>query len=127
MQAGPAGNLMEALRSILNPWLGEPPWKQTEGRVTFVYRFASENTPPIKMRLKVEINSREHFSVHGFKRVPFSIASRWFERKCEASTYNLDGLFGTKQRALYRRKKARDLFDLAIALKQKGDMEPPCL
>jgi hypothetical protein len=65
---------MEALRSVLNPWLGEPQWKQTEGRVTFAYRFASESMPPVKMRLKVEINSREHFSVHGFKRVPFSVA-----------------------------------------------------
>jgi predicted nucleotidyltransferase component of viral defense system len=120
MQAGPAGNLMEALRSVLNPWLGEPQWKQTEGRVTFVYRFTSEGAPPIKMRLKIEINSREHFSVHGFKPMPFSVASRWFEGKCEISTYELDELLGTKLRALYQRKKGRDLFDLAVALKQEG-------
>jgi hypothetical protein len=34
---------------------GQPRWKQTEGTVTFLYRFASEDTPPINMRLKVEI------------------------------------------------------------------------
>lgn len=123
MKAEPAGSLMEALRSILNPWLGEPQWKQTEGRVTFVYRFASEDTPPIRMRLKVEINSREHFSVHGFKQVPFSVASRWFEGMCEIFTYELDELLATKLRALYQRKKGRDLFDLATALKHKG-VEP---
>ena len=39
---------MEALRAVLDPWLGTPRWKQTEGRVTFVYRFQSEETPPIE-------------------------------------------------------------------------------
>ncbi len=120
MRAEPAGAVMEALRSTLDPWLGVPRWKQTEGRVTFVYRFASEDTPPINMRLKVEINSREHFAVHGFKLVPFSVASRWFKGECEISTYELDELLGTKLRALYQRKKGRDLFDLAVALEQDG-------
>jgi predicted nucleotidyltransferase component of viral defense system len=111
---------METLRSVLDPWLGAPRWKQSEDSVTFVYRFASEDTPPINMRLKVEINSREHFAVHGFKRVPFSVSSRWFEGACEIGTYELDELLGTKLRALYQRKKGRDLFDLAIALRQDG-------
>ena len=66
---------------------GQPRWKQTEGTVTFLYRFASEDTPPINMRLKVEINSREHFAVYGFKRMPFSVSSRWFKGQCEISTY----------------------------------------
>ncbi|MDA9409812.1 hypothetical protein XH80_24605 [Bradyrhizobium sp. CCBAU 45384] len=120
IRAEPAGAVMEALRSVLDPWLGTPRWKQAEGRVTFVYRFASEDTPPINMRLKVETNTREHFAVHGFKQVPFSVSSRWFGGKCDISTYELDELLGTKLRALYQRKKGRDLFDLAIALKQDG-------
>ena len=118
MRAEPAGPVMEALRSVLDPWLGLPRWRQTEGRVTFSYRYTSESTPPINMKLKVEINSREHFAVHGFKRLPFKVKSRWFEGQCEISTYELDELLGTKLRALYQRKKGRDLFDLAVALKQ---------
>jgi predicted nucleotidyltransferase component of viral defense system len=114
---GPAGPMMQALRAILDPWLGVPRWKQTEGRVTFVYRFDSEDTPPIRLRLKVEINSREHFSVHGFTSVPFAVSSRWFEDSCQITSYELDELLGTKLRALYQRKKGRDLFDLATALK----------
>jgi hypothetical protein len=72
-RAEPAGPTMEALREILDPWLGKPQWKQTEGRVTFVYRFNSEDTPPIPLRLKVEINTREHFVVYGFKQIPFRV------------------------------------------------------
>jgi predicted nucleotidyltransferase component of viral defense system len=120
MRAEPAGLVMDALRSTLDPWLGAPRWKQTEGRVTFVYRFGSEDVPPLAMRLKVEINSREHFAVHGFIRHPFSVSSRWYEGVCDIPTYELDELLGTKLRALYQRKKGRDLFDLAVALEQNG-------
>jgi predicted nucleotidyltransferase component of viral defense system len=117
-QAGPAGPMMDALREVLDPWLGKPQWKQTEGRVAFVYRFDSEDVPPLRLRLKVEANSREHFSVYGFTRVPFAVESRWFTGRADVLTYELDELLGTKLRALYQRKKGRDLFDLAIALKQ---------
>ena len=113
---GPAGPVMDALHEVLDPWLGRPQWKQTEGRVTFVYRFESEDVPPLRMRLKIEINSREHFSVFGIERIPFSVASRWFDGACEVPTYALDELVATKLRALYQRKKGRDLFDIATAL-----------
>jgi predicted nucleotidyltransferase component of viral defense system len=116
MRAEPAGPVMETLRAVLDPWLGAPRWKQTEGRVTFVYRFQSEDNPPIPMKLKVEINSREHFAVHGFTRLLFGVSSRWYEGNCEIPTYALDELLGTKLRALYQRRKGRDLFDLDIAL-----------
>jgi hypothetical protein len=110
---------MDAMRATLDPWLGSPRWKQTEGRVTFLYRFKSEDLPAIPLRLKVEINSREHFAIHGFTRVPFAVSSRWFEGACEIASYELDELLSTKLRALYQRSKARDLFDLAVALDTK--------
>lgn len=116
-KAEPSGPMMEALHGVLDPWLGKPKWKQTEGRVTFVYRFDSEDAPPISLKLKVETNTREHLSVYGLKEVPFSVASRWFEGSCNIHSYELDELLGTKLRALYQRKQGRDLFDLAIALK----------
>jgi predicted nucleotidyltransferase component of viral defense system len=40
------------------------------------------------------------------------VRSRWFSGTASISTYALDELLGTKLRALYQRKKARDLFDL---------------
>jgi len=122
-RAEPAGPTMDALRSVLDPWLGKPQWKQAEGRVTFVYRFESEDVPPIRMRLKVEINTREHFAVYGLKRIPFSVSSRWFQGNCEIFTFEIDELLATKLRALYQRKQGRDLFDLATFL-EKTDVTP---
>ena len=115
-KAEPAGPMMDALRGVLDPWLGKPKWKQSEGRVTFVYWFDSEDVPPIGLKLKVETNTREHFSVYGLNKVPFRVSSRWFEGACEIHSYELDELLGTKLRALYQRKAGRDLFDLALAL-----------
>lgn len=123
IRAEPAGAVMDALHDVLDPWLGRPSTKQTEGRVTFFYRFESEDTPPVPLRLKVEINSREQFAVYGFTSIPFAVSSRWFEGECEIPSYELDELLGTKLRALYQRKKGRDLFDLATAL-ERADADP---
>lgn len=122
-KAEPAGPAMDAIREALDPWLGEPRWKQSEGRVTFTYRFGSEGEPAIPLRLKVETNTREHFAVYGLTKVPFGMRSRWFEGSCEITSYDLDELLGTKLRALYQRKAGRDLFDLAVAL-SSGRVNP---
>ena len=62
--------------------------------------------------MKVEINCREHFSVFGLKPVAFSVDTKWYRGKAIIQTYELEELLGTKLRALYQRKKGRDLFDL---------------
>ena len=118
VKAEPAGAIMGALQDLLNPWLGQPRYKQSAGRVTFVYRFDSEDAPPIPLKLKIEINTREHFSVYGIKDHPFEVSSRWFTGSCNIGCYELDELLGTKLRALYQRKKGRDLLDLATALEE---------
>jgi len=118
VRAEPAGVMMKALRETLDSWLGKPQWKQTEGRVTFNYRFLSEDPTPIPLRLKIEVNTREHFTAYGFQSLPFSVESRWYTGACDIITYELDELLGTKLRALYQRRKGRDLFDLSTALRQ---------
>lgn len=73
--------------------------------------------PPVQqIRLKVEINCFEHFNVQGLRKVPFKVENPWFRGACELTTYSLDELVGTKLRALYQRKKGRDLFDLQLAI-----------
>jgi len=110
MQAGPIGPIMDAVQEKINPWLGIPKRKQSEGRVTLIWRVESEEGLPL--RLKVEINSREHFTVLGYQQFEFRMASRWYTGSALISSYRIDELLGTKLRALYQRKKRRDLFDL---------------
>ena len=107
---------LNALREVLDPWLGKPQWKQNDGRVTFYYRFDSEDNPPIRLRLKVETNTREHFALLGYTKIPFQVSSRWFSGSAKITTFEIDELLATKLRALYQRRKGRDLFDLATAL-----------
>ena len=116
VQSGPIGSIITALRQRLDSWLGAPKRKQSEGRMTMIYRFDSEIPPITPLRLKVEVNTREHFSVIGFARKPFSVASPWFRGSVELLTYELEELLATKLRALYQRSKGRDLCDLAAAL-----------
>ncbi len=123
IRAEPIGPTLEVLRTVLDSWLGKSQWKQTEGRVTLNYRFESEGIPPQRLRLKVEINSREHFTVFGLIQKPFEVSSRWFNGAADITTYTFDELIGTKLRALYQRRKGRDLFDLGVALKQP-DLNP---
>jgi predicted nucleotidyltransferase component of viral defense system len=83
---------------------------------TVEYRFDTEIQPIIKMRLKIEINCREHFTVLGLQKVPFNVQNGWFTGNCMINTYCIEELLGTKLRALYQRRKGRDLFDLDLAL-----------
>ena len=68
------------------------------------------------LRLKVEINTREHFTVHGHVRRPFAVENPWFTGATDVVSYSTEELLATKLRALYQRQKGRDLFDLALAL-----------
>jgi predicted nucleotidyltransferase component of viral defense system len=110
MHPGPIGPVMDAVQEKLNPWLGIPKRKQSEGRVTLIWRVESEEGLPL--RLKVEINSREHFTVFGYQQFQYKMVSRWYSGTAAISTYGIDELLGTKLRALYQRKKGRDIFDL---------------
>jgi predicted nucleotidyltransferase component of viral defense system len=116
--SGAIGPVMDALHACLDPWLGEPRRKQGQG-VTLIYRFESEIPPVTPLRLKVEINTREHFCVHGFEKKRFAVESPWFSGAANLRTYCLEELLGTKLRALYQRKEGRDLFDLALAVQRR--------
>lgn len=108
VEGGPIGDIMKALRQRLDPWLGAPKRKQSEGRMTMIYRFDSETPPITPLRLKVEVNTREHFSFFGFARKHFAIDSPWFQGSAELLTYELEELLATKLRALYQPSYDRD-------------------
>jgi predicted nucleotidyltransferase component of viral defense system len=49
----PIGDVMSAIREAIDPWLGKASWKQTARSVKFIYRFDSEDSQPIPLRLKI--------------------------------------------------------------------------
>jgi predicted nucleotidyltransferase component of viral defense system len=104
------GPTIDAIRIALGPWLGEPRRKQTERSVKLVYRYPSIDNTPAK--LKIEINTTEHFSVLDLQHIDHTVESEWFSGKGAIVTYHLEELMATKSRALYQRRKGRDLFDL---------------
>lgn len=81
-----------------------------------IFRVESEIPPVVPIHLKIEINCKEHFNVLPMQKIPFTVSNKWYQGECKILTYQLDELVGTKLRALYQRRKGRDLYDLYKAL-----------
>ena len=118
-KAAPIGPLLDAIRGKLDPWLGRPTRSRAVGGVTLTYRFESEVPPLRPLRLKIEINTREHFTVLGYSHRRLTAENPWFTGSADVITYELDELLGTKLRALYQRRKGRDLFDLWLCIERE--------
>ena len=116
-EAGPIGPVFNRVRELLESWMGVPQRKQGPGVATMVFRVQSEDSPPQPLRVKVEINTREHFQALPLQAKRFEVSSRWFAGEAILPVYDLNELLATKLRALYQRRKGRDLFDLASALR----------
>ena len=112
---GPIKPIMFRLGEVLE-WLPNRSTQQKKHSNKLLFRVESEIPPIQQIRLKVEINSFEHFNVLGQHEVPFSMENGWFSGEAMLTTYHIEELVGTKVRALYQRKKGRDLFDLYTAL-----------
>ncbi len=111
IKAGPIKPIMERIGEVVT-FFEESRNTQVRGHgAKAIYRFTSEYEE-IRMRLKLEINCKEHFNVLEWVDFPFSVASDWFAGDTMIRTYNINELLGTKLRALYQRSKGRDLFDL---------------
>jgi predicted nucleotidyltransferase component of viral defense system len=65
-----------------------------------------------RIRIKIETNIAETESFLSQITRPYAITSRWWSGKAEVNTFQLEELMSTKLRALYQRRKGRDLFDL---------------
>jgi predicted nucleotidyltransferase component of viral defense system len=116
IEAEPFGPVIDKLREVLS-FLGDNPVrKQKQHNNTLIYRFNSEDDIPL--RLKVEINCREHHTIYGIKEMLYKMDSGWYKSEVLIPTYELAELLGTKMRAMYQRSKGRDLFDMWYAMTQ---------
>lgn len=121
IKPGPIKPIMERIGEVIT-FFEEKRTTQLRGHgAKAIYRFTSEYEE-IRMRLKLEINCKEHFNVLDWVDFPFEIESEWFSGKTKIRTYDSNELLGTKLRALFQRSKGRDLFDLDYS-RQYIDMD----
>lgn len=116
-QSEAIGPTVDAVRNALS-WLGKCKRNQAGHSMHMVFKFAPEAYPETTLKLKVEINTREHESLYGIRKYPFEVDSSWYRAKTGIASFEPEELFGTKLRALLQRRKNRDLFDLNEGLKQ---------
>jgi predicted nucleotidyltransferase component of viral defense system len=116
IRSEPIGETLSHIRSVLDPWLGQANWTQKQWSAKLFYRFISADNIPL--RFKIEINTVESFSIMGFKNHPYSIKSPWYSGDTGICTYEIEEIMATKLRALYQRRKGRDLFDNWMAIKK---------
>jgi predicted nucleotidyltransferase component of viral defense system len=121
-QAEPIGPMVDAIRSTLS-WLGKCNREQAGHSMHLVFKFNPEAELQTTLKLKVEINTREHTHLLGIKSYPFAVESDWYQGKTEIASFEPEELFATKLRALLQRRKNRDLFDLHHGLDQLA-MDP---
>ena len=118
-QAIPIGATVDAIREALS-WLGKCKSEQAGHSMHLVFKFTPEADLQATLKLKVEINTREHDHLFGIRTYPFSVNSDWYQGEAEIVSFEPEELFGTKLRALLQRRKNRDLFDLHHGLDQLG-------
>ncbi len=117
VQAEPIGPTVDAIRNALS-WLGKSSWRKAEHSIHLVYQFVPEADAAETLKLKIEINTREHASLYAVRKYPFSLENGWHTAQANIASFEPEELFGTKLRALLQRRKSRDLFDLNQGLAQ---------
>ena len=115
--AEPIGTTVDAIRDALS-WLGKCQREQAGHSMHLVLRFTPEVEQQSVLKLRIEINTREHDSLYGLQSYPFSIDNGWYSSKADIRSFTPEELFGTKLRALLQRRKNRDLFDLYHGLRE---------
>ena len=76
MKAGPIGEVLDRLRIVLD-FIGNAKVEVGDTMATMKFRFESEIAPVVPLRLKIEINCREHFAKLGWEKKGFSVRSNW--------------------------------------------------
>lgn len=115
--AGPIRPVLDKIRDVLVPWLGEPRFDQSPVAPKFRFSVEAEDkSSAAPIRLKVEINTREREAYDPPTAIPLKVENPWFTGAAEIPTFSNEELLATKLRALLQRNKGRDLIDLSHAL-----------
>ena len=112
------GEVLDALREVADSVGFER--VRTDVRQHPKVRLLSTFATGAPMRIKIEMNTFERSPIRSIVNRPYAVVSPWFTGSADIPTFMLEELIATKIRALYQRKKGRDLFDLWLAITQAG-------
>lgn len=122
--AGPIGPILEGVRHVLEPWLGQGSFAQSEIAPKLRFRTRAEDDSA-DIRLKIEIQTREIEAFDSPQTISYSVENPWFTGTADIATFSREELLATKLRALLQRDKGRDLLDLANALETFHGLNTP--
>jgi predicted nucleotidyltransferase component of viral defense system len=91
------------------------------GQMVHIVFDAQPTGAPGRIRIKIETNIAETESFLPRIALPYAVDSRWWSGHADVRTFQIGELMATKLRALYQRRKGRDLFDLWHVL---TDLQP---
>jgi predicted nucleotidyltransferase component of viral defense system len=125
----PEGHIRKALMRVLRPVLGKEKssaWATLRLAVRnaakpsrilrCTYKVPSVVAPERELTVEVETNVSERLPKYALQRLPFEVDFRGQRLQSTLVSYNINEMLGTKMRALFQRKRGRDLFDLYWAL-----------
>jgi predicted nucleotidyltransferase component of viral defense system len=115
-EAGPIGPVLDAMREVLEPWLGPGSFASSQVAPKLRFRVPAEDDPHAQIRLKIEINITEIEAFDTPVSVDYAVDNPWFSGATKIATFSAEELLATKLRALLQRDRGRDLFDLDHAL-----------
>jgi hypothetical protein len=115
---GPIGPLLDAIREIADRLGMEV--NTDVGSYPKVRLRAPFESGAGRMRVKIEINTYETSPARPHRRATYHVESGWWSGSAEVLTFQPEELVATKLRALFQRRKGRDLFDLWLALTVLG-------
>lgn len=117
---GPIGEILDRLREILT-WFEKVNVERGGITSTMVFRYESETEPKVRRKLKVEINAREHFSLLGYNKVPYTVSSSWFNGTAQIPTFHVEEMLSTNCARFTREEKAEiySIFTVCL-LKRKS-------
>ncbi len=120
---GPIGPYLDQLREVADDVGLSVSQVQSARQMVHMILDAEATDPHGQIRIKIETNIAEITPFKTPITIHHAVASRWWNGAAPVSTFVLEEMMSTKLRALYQRRKGRDLFDLWLVL--TGDEATP--
>ena len=106
------GPFLDAIRDVATNVGLEEQSHDIAGQMVHTIFDAQPTSGEGQLRIRIEMNIREVESFEHRVALPYEVESPWWSGRAEVTTFTIEELMSTKFRALYQRRKGRDLFDL---------------